>query len=82
VNLYCKQGPTTPRRVTAIGNRKTLTLLAWKFTMADNKKQEKDFTKEVDALIPEVELIIKVWQSIHWISNAHRLPSLVNFKMV
>jgi hypothetical protein len=50
--------------------------------MADNKKQEKDFTKEVDALIPEVELIIKVWQSIHWISNAHRLPSLVNFKMV
>lgn len=31
--------------------------------MADNKKQEKDFTKEVDALIPEAELIIKVCQS-------------------
>jgi len=31
--------------------------------MADNKKQEKDFTKEVDALIPEAESIIKVCQS-------------------
>jgi 26S proteasome regulatory subunit N5 len=28
--------------------------------MADNKKQEKDFTKEVDALIPEADAIIKV----------------------
>jgi len=30
--------------------------------MADNKKQEKDFTKEVDALIPEAESIIEVSQ--------------------
>lgn len=28
--------------------------------MADNKKQEKDFTKEVDVLLPEVDAIIKV----------------------
>jgi len=28
--------------------------------MADNKKQEKDFTKEVDALIPEADAVIKV----------------------
>jgi 26S proteasome regulatory subunit N5 len=28
--------------------------------MADNKKQEKDFTKEVDALLPEADAIIKV----------------------
>ncbi|KIM47820.1 hypothetical protein M413DRAFT_439500 [Hebeloma cylindrosporum] len=27
--------------------------------MADNKKQEKDFTKEVDALIPEADSIVK-----------------------
>ncbi len=29
-------------------------------TMADNKKQEKDFTKEVDELLPQVDAIIKV----------------------
>ena len=28
--------------------------------MADNKKQEKDYTKEVDSLLPEVESIVKV----------------------
>jgi len=28
--------------------------------MADNKKQEKDYTKEVDALVPEAEAIVKV----------------------
>ena len=32
--------------------------------MADNKKQEKDYTKEVDALLPEAEAIVKV-RSIH-----------------
>jgi hypothetical protein len=29
-------------------------------TMADNKKQEKDFTKEVDELLPQVDAVIKV----------------------
>ena len=29
-------------------------------TMTDNKKQEKDFTKEVDELLPQVDAIIKV----------------------
>ena len=28
--------------------------------MADNKKQEKDYTKEVDALVPEAEAVVKV----------------------
>lgn len=28
--------------------------------MTDNKKQEKDFTKEVDELLPQVDAIIKV----------------------
>jgi len=28
--------------------------------MADNKKQEKDFTKEVDALLPEADALVKV----------------------
>jgi 26S proteasome regulatory subunit N5 len=28
--------------------------------MAENKKQEKDFTKEVDALLPETDAVIKV----------------------
>lgn len=30
------------------------------YNMADNKKQEKDYTKEVDALLPEAEAIVKV----------------------
>lgn len=30
------------------------------YTMADNKKQEKDYTKEVDALLPEADATIKV----------------------
>jgi hypothetical protein len=30
------------------------------FIMSDNKKQEKDFTKEVDALLPEAEALAKV----------------------
>jgi hypothetical protein len=33
---------------------------SWISIMADNKKQEKDYTKEVDSLLPEVELIAKV----------------------
>ena len=28
--------------------------------MSDNKKQEKDFTKEVDARLPEAAAIVKV----------------------
>jgi 26S proteasome regulatory subunit N5 len=28
--------------------------------MADNRKQEKDFTKEVDTLLPQADAIIKV----------------------
>jgi len=28
--------------------------------MSDNKKQEKDFTKEVDALLPEAAATVKV----------------------
>jgi hypothetical protein len=31
-----------------------------KFNMSDNKKQEKDYTKEVDALLPEAAALIKV----------------------
>lgn len=30
--------------------------------MSDNKKQEKDFTAEVDALLPEADKIAKVRQ--------------------
>lgn len=30
------------------------------YTMADPKKQEKDYTKEVDALLPEVQSLAKV----------------------
>ena len=30
------------------------------YTMADPKKQEKDFTKEVDSLLPEVQSLAKV----------------------
>lgn len=32
-------------------------------TMSDNKKQEKDFTPEVTALIPEAESLVKVQAS-------------------
>ena len=31
-----------------------------RYDMADPKKQEKDFTKEVDSLIPEAQTIAKV----------------------
>lgn len=34
------------------------------YIMSDNKKQEKDFTKEVDALLPEAEAIIKVHTTV------------------
>lgn len=42
-------------------------LLTWKiFNMSDNKKQEKDYTPEVDALIPEADKLAKVrLQNIH-----------------
>lgn len=33
-------------------------------TMSDNKKQEKDFTSEVDALLPETASLAKVVRSL------------------
>lgn len=39
------------------------------YNMADNKKQEKDFTKEVDALLPEADATIKVLQSFNEITT-------------
>jgi hypothetical protein len=30
------------------------------YAMADQKKQERDFTPEVDAILPEVEALVKV----------------------
>ena len=33
---------------------------SWTYIMADNKKQERDFTVEVDALLSEVEPLAKV----------------------
>lgn len=33
---------------------------AWSYIMADNKKQERDFTVEVDALLPDAESVAKV----------------------
>ena len=35
-------------------------------TMADPKKQEKDFTKEVDALLPEVQSLAQVCSRHPW----------------
>lgn len=32
---------------------------SWIYIMADNKKQEKDFTKEVDAILPEAASLAK-----------------------
>ncbi|KAH9486579.1 26S proteasome non-ATPase regulatory subunit 12 [Psilocybe cubensis] len=32
---------------------------AWKYTMSDNKKQEKDFKPEVDELLPQADALIK-----------------------
>lgn len=40
--------------------RNTHTSSTYKFNMSDNKKQEKDYTKEVDALLPEADALIKV----------------------
>ena len=34
--------------------------VSWSYIMADNKKQERDFTVEVDALLPVAESIAKV----------------------
>ena len=39
---------------------RTLNLPANRFIMSDNKKQEKDYTSEVDALLPEAEATVKV----------------------
>ncbi|GLB35964.1 putative motif in proteasome subunits, Int-6, Nip-1 and TRIP-15 [Lyophyllum shimeji] len=39
--------------------RKTLNSASYRFIMSDNKKQEKDFTKEVDALLPDAESLAK-----------------------
>jgi hypothetical protein len=42
--------------------------------MSDNKKQEKDFTKEVDALLPEAAATVKVFLvDLHF--NNTNMPS-------
>ncbi|KAG6862181.1 hypothetical protein C0995_004263 [Termitomyces sp. Mi166 len=38
---------------------KTLNSPSYRFIMSDNKKQEKDYTSEVDSLLPEAEAIVK-----------------------
>ena len=38
-------------------------------TMADVKKQEKDFTPEVDALLPEVDIVAKVCVQLSYSLN-------------
>lgn len=46
--------------------------------MSDNKKQEKDYTKEVDAILPEAEAVVKVClhlSIIIGIDLAHSLES-------
>jgi len=33
---------------------------SWSYIMADNKKQERDFTVEVDTLLPDAESVARV----------------------
>ena len=40
--------------------------------MSDNKKQEKDFTKEVDTLLPDVAILAKV-HSLLFLPSIFRL---------
>jgi len=40
--------------------QRTLNSTSHRFIMSDNKKQEKDFTSEVDVLLPEAEAVVKV----------------------
>ncbi|KAG5720109.1 hypothetical protein E4T56_gene17752, partial [Termitomyces sp. T112] len=39
---------------------RTLNSSSYRFIMSDNKKQEKDYTSEVDALLPEAEATVKL----------------------
>ena len=34
---------------------------SWNYTMSDNKKQERDFTPEVDAILPETTSLAQVY---------------------
>lgn len=36
-----------------------------RYDMADPKKQEKDYTKEVDAVIPEAQSLVQVRRAAH-----------------
>ncbi|KAF7347622.1 26S proteasome non-ATPase regulatory subunit 12 [Mycena venus] len=53
-----------PRKVTGANNSATrhfpaLHSSAWTYIMSDNKKQERDFTPEVDAILPEAASLAK-----------------------
>jgi len=62
-------------------NQETLNTPAWKYIMSDNRKQEKDYTKEVDALLPQAETLIKVYNFV-FITFRSFIPvfSQVNYK--
>ena len=52
-------------------NARVLSTPNTKYAMSDNKKQERDYTPEVDALLPEAEALVKVRPSRP--SPTHRL---------
>lgn len=54
---------TTNNTATRHLNQRTLNSASWRYIMADNKKQEKDFTSEVDVLLPEAESVAQVRSS-------------------
>ena len=49
----------------------------WSHIMADNKKQEKDFTVEVDTLLPDAASLAKVGRFEIWILPFGRLTALL-----
>jgi 26S proteasome regulatory subunit N5 len=50
----------TNTNINATRHFSTVHSASWSFIMADNKKQERDFTIEVDALLPDAQSIAKV----------------------
>ena len=56
----CLSSPSIAPSASTTNNARVLTTPPTKYAMSDNKKQERDYTPEVDTLLPEAEALVKV----------------------
>ena len=67
----CLSSPSTAPGAPTTNSTRVLNTPPTNYAMSDNKKQERDYTPEVDALLPEAEALVKVRPSRP--SPTHRL---------